>query len=263
MPTRRERLLLLTPLALILLPFLIWPAVFGLLASFTNYAPAQLQVHWVGLANYASIVGDSQFQVAFRNTVVFGLTVPAELAIGFALAYLLREPFRGRGLVRVILLIPWLVSPIANGVMWHFLYNSQIGLINFGLAWLGLAGLPSPLGAKGLALPAAMLTDIWRKSPLVCFLALPGLLAIPRDHWELATLEGASSRERILRIALPRLRPLLLTIALLLIGDTLGLFDTLVILTGGGPGSATLIPALYSYQQAFQVHNWPIGSTLA
>jgi multiple sugar transport system permease protein len=96
--------LLLTPLALVLLPFLIWPAVFGFFASFTNYAPAQFQVHWVGLGNYADIVGDSQFRAAFRNVVVFGLaTVPAELAIGFAIAYLLREPFRGRELVRVML----------------------------------------------------------------------------------------------------------------------------------------------------------------
>jgi multiple sugar transport system permease protein len=194
MPSRRERLILLAPLALI--PCLIGPGMMGLLLSSTNYAPAQPQVRWTGLTNYAAIFADAQFGAAIRNIVVFGLVaVPLELIVGFALAYLLLEPFRSRGLVRVMLLIPWLISPIANGVMWHFLYNSQIGLINFGLAWLGLAGLPSPLGTKGLALPAAMLTDIWRKSPLVCFLVLPGLLAIPRDHWELATLEGASSRE--------------------------------------------------------------------
>jgi multiple sugar transport system permease protein len=257
MPTRRERLLLLTPLALILLPFLIWPAVFGFLSSFTDYAPAQFQIHWVGLGNYANIVGDSQFRVAFRNTVVFGLTVPAELAIGFAIAYLLREPFRVRGLVRVILLIPWLVSPIANGVMWHFLFNSERGLVNFGLACLGLGTPPSPLGVKELALAATMATDIWRKSPLASFLLLPGLLALSAEQWEQATLEGASVLSRIRDIALPSLRPVLFTVALLLIGDALGTFDSVLILTGGGPGSATLTPALYSYRQAFQVHNWP------
>ena len=261
---RRERLLLLTPLALVLLPFLIWPAAFGFLASFTNYAPAQTHIHWVGLGNYARIISDGQFRVAFRNVAVFGLvTVPAELVIGFAIAYLLREPFRGRELVRVILLIPWLVSPIANGVMWHFLFNSERGLVNFGLACLGLGTPPSPLGLKQFALAATMATDIWRKSPLASFLLLPGLMALSVEQWEQAILEGASTLSRIRHIALPSLRPLLLTVALLLAGDALGAFDSVLILTGGGPGSATLTPALYSYQQAFQTHNWPIGATSA
>jgi len=161
-----------------------------------------------------SVVNDHPFHVAFRNITLFSLvTVPAELVIGFVLAYLLREPFRGRGLVRAALLIPWLVSPMANGVMWHFLSNSERGLLNFCLAWLDLTALPSPLGMKGWALPS--------------------------------------------------LRPLLLTVALLFTGDALGTFDSVLILTGGGPGSATLTPALYSYQQAFQNHLWPIGTTSA
>lgn len=264
MSTLRERLFLLTPLAVILLPFLIWPAVFGFLTSFTNYAPAELRIHFVGFADYATVLGDPQFRIAFRNIVVFSLvSVTAELALGFGLAYLLREPFRGQGFVRAALLIPWLVSPIANGVMWHFLSNSQTGLINFGLAWLGLNMLPSPLGLKGWALPAVILTDIWRKSPLVSFLLLPGLLAIPREQWEQATLEGASMLNRMQHIALPWLRPLLLTVALLLIGDALGTFDSVLMLTGGGPGSETLTPGLYSFQRAFQIHNWPIGATSA
>lgn len=201
MPTRGERWLLLTPLALVLMPLLVWPAVFGLLASFADYAPAQLQFHWVGLANYVSVASDRQFLVAFRNVAIFSLvTVPAELAIGFVLAYLLREPFRGRGLVQVILLTPWLVSPIANGVMWHFLFNSERGLVNFGLACLGLGTPPSPLGLKELALAATIATDIWRKSPLASFLLLPGLLALSVEQWEQATLEGASVLSRIRHI---------------------------------------------------------------
>ena len=262
--TPRQRLLLLTPLGLVLLPFLIWPAAFGFFASLTDYAPAQQLIRWVALDNYAAVLGDHQFRMAFRNITMFALiAVPAELMIGFGIAYLLREPFRGRGLLRVTLLTPWLVSSIANGVMWHFLFNSGSGLVNFWLALLRLPTQPSPLGLPGRALPAAIAVDIWRKAPLVSFLLLPGLLSIPTDQWEQATLEGAPLLSRMRHIAWPWLRPLLLTIAMLLIGDALGTFDSVLILTGGGPGSETMTPGLYSYQQAFQTNSWPVGATSA
>ncbi len=264
MLTRREQFFLLAPLVLILLLFLIYPAAFGLVASFTDYAPAQLHAHFVGLDNYAEVVGDSEFGATVRNIAVYTLvSVPAELGLGLIIAYLLREPFFGRGLLRVALLIPWLISPVANGVMWHFMFDRERGLFSFFLSWLGSPGLPSPLGLPGQALPAAIVSDIWRKAPFVGFLLLPGMLSIPKEEWEQAVLEGASVLSQIRHIALPWLRPLLLTIALLLVGDTLGTFDNILVLTGGGPGSATMVPGLYSYNEAFSQYNWPVGATSA
>ncbi len=261
---QRQRLLLLIPLVLLVVPFLVWPAILGFLSSFTDYTPAQAHVRFVGVRNYAIVLTDSQSRLAFHNIGVLTLVaVPTELIIGFAIAYTLRDPFRGRGLVRVLLLIPWLVSPVATGVMWHFLYNTNVGLLNFWLTWLRLPIQPSPLGVSGLALPAVIVVDIWRKAPLVSFLLLPGLLALPADLWEQARLEGAPIPSQLYHILLPWLRPLLLTITLLLIGDTLGTFDSLLMLTGGGPGSQTIVPALYSYQQAFKAYNWPTGVTLS
>jgi ABC-type sugar transport system permease subunit len=148
-------------------------------------------------------------------------------------------------------------------VMWHFLFDSNIGLPNFWLAWLRLPTQPSPLGLPGFALLATIATEIWRKSPLASFLLLPGLLAIPPDQWEQATLEGIPTISQIRHIALPWLRALILTVALLLIGDSLGTFDSVLILTGGGPGSATLTPGLYSYNWAFKVNDWPVGAASA
>lgn len=262
MLTRREQLFLLIPLALVMLPFLIWPVVSGFFYSFTNYAPGQIHVHWLGLENYAAVISSKDFRSSWRNVLLFVIiSVPVELAIGFMLAYLLREPFRGRGFVRVTLLIPWLVSPIANGVMWYFLLNLQVGIVNFMRSWLGFSAMPSPLGLSELALPVTIATNIWHDAPLAGFLLLPGLLSIPAADWEYATLEGASVFNRMRYIALPWLRPLLLTVGLLLTGYALGAFDTILILTGGGPGSATMTPALYSYQQTFQVYNWPLGIT--
>src|SRR5205814_2673777 len=128
--------------------------------------------------------------VSIRNAVVFTIvTVGLELIAGIMVAYALRRPFFGRGIVRFILLLPWLVSPVANGVMWHFLVNPYVGLINYWPALLGLPGLADPF-TSGLALPAVMVIEIWRKAPLAGFLILPGLLAIPAVQWDLADLEG-------------------------------------------------------------------------
>lgn len=256
--------LFILPLALILIPFLLWPALFGLLASFTTYAPAELHPLFVGLANYSAILHDHEFQIAVRNIGLFALVVvPVELGLGFALAYALRQPFRGRSLLRIFLLLPWLVSPIAHGVMWHFLFSAERGIVNFWPGWLGLPEPPSPLGLAAWALPALIVTDIWRKAPFASFLLLPGVLAIPAEMWDQGTIEGTSLLGRFHHIAWPWTRPLFFTVALLLIGDTLGTFDTVLMLTGGGPGTQTLTPALYSFQRAFKTFDWPIGATSA
>lgn len=262
--TRRDLFCLAIPLAAIELLFLIGPAVFGFIGSFTDYAPTRLHTHFIGLDNYAAVVQSSEFGRAVENVIIYGpLSVIAELALGFLLAYGLREPFRGREWLRVLLLIPWLISPVANGVLWHFLFSSERGLFSSLFAWFGSPGMPSPLGIPGLALPATMLSDIWRKTPFVSFLVLPGILAIPSGQWEDAMLQGASTMTRIRHIALPGLRPLLLALALLLLGDALGAFDNILVMTGGGPGSRTLMPGLYSYQAAFGHDNWPVGATSA
>lgn len=263
MLTRRQRILLFVPLALLLIPFLILPALFGFVTSFTNYAPFQpgQLVLFVGLDNFLRIVQDDTFRIAVRNVAVFAAaSVSAELIGGFGLAYLLRESFRGRSIVRFLLLLPWVVSPVATGIMWHFLVNRESGMINFWPALLGLPSLPYLLTFE-LALPTAILTEIWRKTPFVMFLVLPGLLSVPAEQWDQAKLEGVPTLGKIRRIALPRLRLLMLTITLLLLGDALGNFENIMMLTGGGPGSATTTPGFYSYQKAFVAFNWVAGTT--
>lgn len=262
--TQRDLAVLALPLALIVGPFLLWPVAFGLFASFTDYSPFVTRLRFTGLGNYAYILTDSFFGASLRTIAVYSVvTVPAELLIGFAVALLLREPFRGRTAVRIALLVPWLISPVANGVMWHFLYSSDGGILTYFSAWLGLPSRPSPLGMRGLALPAVMLAEVWRTSPLVSFLLLPGLLSIPRSLWEQATLEGATVFFTVRRLALPWIRPLLLTVGMLLLGWALGAFDSILMLTSGGPGTETLTPALYSFQKAYKANNWHTGAASA
>jgi ABC-type sugar transport system permease subunit len=241
--------------------WLLIPALLGLVATFTNYAPAQPAVQWVGLRNFEVILADRSFAAAVRNIAVFALlVVPLELAVGFGLAYLLRRPFRGRSLVRLLLLLPWLVSPVASGVMWHFLFDGQTGFLNFAVRSVGLASVPSPLSQHGLALLAVVLVESWRVAPLVAFLVLPSLTSIPRERWEDALLDGLSTLAKIRHVALPSMRPLILAVTMLLMGGALATFDSVLTMTDGGPGSETVTPALYSYDKAFTFSNWPLGA---
>jgi multiple sugar transport system permease protein len=264
MLTRQQRIIFLIPLALVVIPFVIWPALLGLATSFTNYVPfKRITLSFVGFANYLSILRDPEFQISVRNIAVFTIgTVAIELLLGMTIAYALRKAFRGRSLIRVILLLPWLVSPIANGVMWHFLFNTDNGILNVWPVSIGLPQLPYPLN-PGYALMATMAVDIWRKAPLVTFLILPGLLAIPTAQWEHAEIEGLPFVARLRHIILPHVRLLILTITLLLVGDSIGTSESILILTGGGPVSETMTPGLYSFQRAFRIFDWQTGAVSA
>lgn len=259
--TRPERLLLFGPLGIVLGLWLIMPALLGLVATFTDYAPAQPVVRWVGLHNFEVILADRAFAAAVRNITVFTLlAVPLELIVGFGLAYLLRRPFRGRTAVRLLLLLPWLVSPVASGVMWHFLFGSETGFLNFAVRSLGMSSLPSPLSQHGLALLTVVAVESWRVAPLVTFLLLPSLIRIPRERWEDAVLDGLSTMGKIRHVALPAMKPLILAVTMVLIGGALATFDSVLTMTGGGPGTETVTLALYSHDKAFTFGNWPAGA---
>lgn len=259
--TRSERLFLYGPVGIVVALWLIVPALLGLVTTFTNYAPAQPAVHPVGLHNFEVILADRTFAAAIRNIAVFTLlAVPFELIAGFGLAYLLRQPLRGRTAIRFLLLLPWLVSPVASGVMWHFLFSSETGFLNFAVRSLGLAGPPSPPGQHGLALLTVVAVESWRLAPLVTFLLLPGLSAIPRERWEDALLDGLSTLGKIRHVAIPAMKPLILAVTMLVVGGALATFDSVLTMTGGGPGTETVTPALYSHDKAFTFGNWPAGA---
>ncbi len=256
--------LFLLPLALLLGVFMLVPAVVGLAESFTNFSPlSNAPWHGVGPENYQRALSNPEMLAATRNIAVLTLlTVSLELSLGLLLAFAMHRTFRGHSLVRILLLTPWLVSPIANGVLWHNVYNLESGLLNFIPRVLGFATLPDPLGHGG-ALFAVAIAEIWRKTPLVSFLVLPGMLGIPKTFFEHARLEGLNDWHQFWQVVFPRVRLLLLTTCFLLVADALAMGEHLLMLTGGGPGSATVTPALFSYQQAIQSYNWALGSTIA
>jgi len=259
--TRSERALLYGPLGIVLSIWLLIPALLGLVATLSNYAPIEPSLGWVGLRNFQAIFSDRTFAAAARNIAVFTLAaVPLELVLGFCVAQALRRPFRGRAVARILLLLPWLISPIASGVMWHFLFGTETGFLGFAARSVGLPAPPSPLSQHGLALLTVVLVETWRVAPLVAFLLLPGLASIPHERWEDAAIDGLSSLGKIRHVALPALKPLILAVTMLLIGGALATFDSVLTMTGGGPGTETVTPALYSYNKAFTFSAWAIGA---
>lgn len=264
MLTRRQRLFLAAPFLGLVTVGVVGPLVMGLLATFTTFAPGVATPSFVGLANYARLLRDPDFLASARNVAVLA-TIGAglQLVLGLGLALLLRRPFRGRQIVRVLLLVPWLVSPIASGVMWHFLLGTPGGLLDFVETALGPTRIPSPAGVPALALPTVGLIEAWRMVPLAAFLLLPSVEGIPASRWENARLDGAGLLTTIRHVAIPPARPVLAAVYLLLVGTALGTFDSVLILTGGGPGSSTLTPGLYAYQHALQSNDWALGAAAA
>jgi len=259
---RNWTLLLLLPLALLLGVFVVWPAALGLLHSFTRVSGgASAALEWVGLENYARVVSQGEFASAVRNgSVLTTLSVSLELSLGLGLACALRLPFRGRTLVRAGLLIPWLVSPVASGVMWRGLLLPSSGLLHYGFALLHLPGPPNPLDAH-TALLTVTLCEVWRKVPLAtALLLLPGVLAIQRPLWDHAALEGLSGWGHFRHLLWPGMRPLLLTVGLLLTADALLTAESILQLSGGGPGSATITLGLLSYEQTVKAYNPALGA---
>ncbi len=256
--------MLLAPLAVALAGLMVWPALSGLVYSFTSFDPLRnANVRFVGLEQYARAFDQPGFRDSIRNAFWLALgSVGLQIGLGSVVALALRRPFRGRSAVRLLLLAPWLVSPIASGVMWHFLFNRESGFVTVLAAVLGSPALPDPRG-PGLALCSLILIETWRKAPLVAFLVLPALMGVPATLWDMAALEGLSRLQTARHVALPHLRGVLLTLGMLLVGDALGTFETVLMFTGGGPGGETITPGLYAYQQAFQTYDWALGSSSA
>ncbi|MCC6613787.1 MAG: sugar ABC transporter permease [Anaerolineae bacterium] len=260
MLTRRQTFLLIAPFALLVIPFLIVPLLGGFLATLTDYQLFRPDIHFVGLRNYSRLLADSTFRDSLLNVVIFTIiSVPLDIACGLLIASALRKPFRGRALLRTALLIPWMISPVAHGVLWHQMINAQHGLLSFVPALLGTPKQPDLLGVQS-ALATVIATDVWRKAPLAAFLILPGLLAISPSQWDNAHLDGLSFLGRMRHVALPHVRPLVFTVGLLLAGDALGTSESLLYLTGGGPGTRTFMPGLYAYNKAIIAGNWPLGA---
>jgi multiple sugar transport system permease protein len=209
---------------------------------------------FVGAVNFAAMVDDSVTALALRNTVVYvGASVLLQVVIGAAVGVLLNQPFRGRGVVRSIVLIPWVVPAIVAATNWAWMFHTEFGIVNYMLTQAG--AIPAPVGwltDRRTVLPALIAVNVWKMFPFVAIMVLAGLQAVPQSVYEAARMDGALFRHEVRYVMLPHLRPVLLSVTLLL---TIWGFNGITIIytmTRGGPANRSLITPIQIFKQAFE-----------
>jgi multiple sugar transport system permease protein len=255
--------LFLWPTLLLLIAFNIFPLLYSLYLSFTDYsAIANQPPNWIGLRNYQEILGSSQLWTYFRTTGLYVLlSVGLETIVGFGLALLLRRKFWGSGLITTLILVPMMLSPVVVGLFWKLIYNPTYGIFNYLIGFTNPATAPDWLGDPRLALLAVVIVDVWMWAPYVMLLCLAGLSAIPDYLYEAAEIDRAGPLFTFFRVTLPMVAPLLLIAVLFRTIEAFKTFDLVMGLTSGGPGDATELVAVNLYRIAFP--QWQTGKASA
>jgi multiple sugar transport system permease protein len=247
--------LFIAPTIILLVLMNIFPLLYSLYLSFTEFSVIKPNNPplWVGLQNYQNILRDEEtwkyFALTGRYVV---LSVALQTIVGFGLAMLLRERFKGNGIITTIILIPIMLSPVVIGLFWKLIYNPAFGIFNYLLGYAVPNSGPDWLGTAGRALWAVIIVDVWMWSPFVMLLCLSGLKAIPDYLYEAASIDRANSWFQFRRITLPQVAPLLLIAVLFRTIEAFKTFDLVMGLTGGGPGDSTELIAVNLYRAAFQ-----------
>ncbi len=202
----------------------------------------------IGADNYRFALNDIFFWQATLRTILFAVVVvSAEMVLGISIAFLLNSLKWFKGVVRALLLLPLAAAPAAVGLIWRYMYHPDFGVFN---SFMQLLGLPPQnwLGSTTLALPCVMVFDIWQWTPFVAIIALAGLQALPKEPFEAAELDGASIWQIHRKITFPMLAPVLTLVFVLRSIDAIRLYDPIVMLTAGGPGTATETLTYYLYR---------------
>jgi len=257
--------LLLTPLLAIMTIIIGWPMAKTVAVSFTDAQLLGGDVHWVGLANYQKVLAAPAFYSILWTTIRFVLiSVGAEFLLGLGAALLLDQDFRGRNILRGLMILPWALPTVVNATMWRLIYNPDFGAFNALLTQTGLiSAYRSWLGEPQSALLAVCFADVWKNFPLVALIALAALQSVPRELKSAALIDGAGPWARFRVVVLPFLIGPLTVAVVLRIIEAFKVFDIIWVMTHGGPANTTKTIAILVYQQAFSFQNAGLGGSIA
>jgi multiple sugar transport system permease protein len=266
--TARAGILFAAPAILVIVVFFFLPVIAGFGLSLTDcdiYAIASLHnLRWVGLENYARLARDPLFWTALRNTLYFVLVGgPLSVLVSLGAALLLNERWLpGRAVFRTVLFLPVVTTLVAVAVVWRYLYHPRIGPIAQILHGVGLQPIDW-LGDPVWAMPAIILLAVWKNFGFNMLIFLAGLQSIPGELYEAAQLDGARAWHQFRHVTLPGLTPVLLLVGLTTFIGYLQLFGEPYVMTGGGPGNATLSLMLYTFREGFRWWNMGYAATIA
>ncbi|MFC7246221.1 carbohydrate ABC transporter permease [Catellatospora aurea] len=205
---------------------------------------------WVGLDNFERLLNDESTKIALRNTAYYALGhVPLTMLAALGLALLLNRKIAGLGFFRAAAFFPYVTSLVAVAIVWNMLFNPEVGPVNQFLQFLGVDSPPGWTTSTTWAMPAVILTSVWRDMGYYMVLFLAGLQAIPVEQYEAAKVDGASTWQRFRAVTLPGLRPVTFLVLVLLTVQSFKVFDLIVVMTDGGPGRATLVLSQQIYRR--------------
>jgi multiple sugar transport system permease protein len=250
------------PTIFLLLAINIFPLIWTIWLSFTNFRVNRVNadVKWIGLQNYERILSDPDIWQTMQATAHFLFwTLLLQVLIGFALAYLINKKFKGNDLWTTLIVLPMMLSPAVVGNFWTFLYQPQIGLFNYVVGFfLGLDPSSfSMIGSVDLAPWSIVIVDTWMWTPFVMLICLAGLRSIPETIYEAAECDQASKWRQFWTITIPMVLPFLMLAVLFRGMENFKMFDLVVQLTGGGPGSITELTSINLKREAFE--KWRTG----
>jgi multiple sugar transport system permease protein len=257
--------LFLAPAVLTLLAVSIFPLIYSLLLTFNSWNLAsQSGWKWVGLQNFELILtADPFFKSSLLTTAiyVFG-SVTVQFLLGLGIALLVSRPFKGQSLVRTLILLPMMTTPVVVGIVWRYMYNPELGLVNY---LFSLLRLPQRvwLGETTTALPAVMVAEIWAWTPFVALVLMSALHALPKEPYEAVAIDGGAPWQAFWYVTLPLLRPTILVVLLIRLMDAFKAFDVLFVTTRGGPGISTEVLSLYTYRNGFKFFQMGYAAALS
>lgn len=242
------------PLLIIIIGFVVYPFIQSILLSFSKKYIGIDEQTFIGLDNYISLFRDRIFRQAFRNTLVWTFaTLVFKLVLGMTMALVLNQKFHGSGIVRGLLLIPWIMPTPISGLVWVWIFNDMGGVLNYILQQLNIIQMPVAWLATGkTALASVISVNIWRGTPFFGITLLAGLKNIPSEQYEAAKIDGANSLQSFFYITLPGLRFVLLITTLLETIWAMGDFSIVYIMTQGGPAGATHLISTLTYEVGFK-----------
>ncbi|MFQ5519816.1 MAG: carbohydrate ABC transporter permease [Candidatus Methylomirabilia bacterium] len=261
----RSGLLLVLPSVLVICGLTLYPVLYGIWISFFHKHSFFPQQSFAGLANYVYLSGDPDFWISLWRGVVYSAsTIALQIGLGMAAALLLNESFRGRNVVRGVVLFPYMIPTVVVVILWKWLLNNQFGLVNYALLELRIIDEPISWMGREYIMVSLILISVWQFFPFVVLGILARLQTIPPELYEAATVDGANAVRRFLHVTLPQLRNVMFVIILLRGIWMFTKFDTVWLLTQGG-GAEKYIRTLpvYAYLRTFNFYQAGLGSAIA
>ncbi|HAX53084.1 sugar ABC transporter permease [Muricomes intestini] len=255
--------LFLLPALLPLLVFWVGPVLYSLWLSFTDWDMMSPEIHFVGLSNYKSLIGQSDFMAVLQNTLVFALgSVIPTILLGLLAALALSSAKKGTRIYRMVMFAPYITPMVAVSIVWSWIFEPRVGILNYVLSFLGIHGLKW-IQSRNTAMLSVIIVTVWKQIGWTLLFYLEALQKVPGNLLEAAAIDGAGKVKRFLKITLPMISPTTFFLLIITTINSLQAYDQIQVLTQGGPAGSTRTLLYYYYQEAFESFHTGKASAVA